>query len=314
MRVKQIINRYFERSVARVFDGLPGGFMDGTREIRLRAGLPLTLVHRDGEFTVSAESALNAGEPFKPDKSQIFKCVELIGGYSVYAFEEEIRNGYVTLPGGHRVGMTGKAVVEGGRVKTLKNINGLNVRISHEVKGCADDVMGFVVKNGGVVLHTMIISPPGCGKTTLLRDVARQLSDGVNGLITGRSVGIVDERSEIAGCYMGVAQNDVGSRTDVLDACPKKEGMLMLLRGMGPKVVVVDEIGGDGDARAVEDVITGGAAIICTAHGAAPEETFKRPSMAKLFETRVFERFIFLEAPGGAKTVYDANMSALARL
>ncbi|MDR1067555.1 MAG: stage III sporulation protein AA [Clostridiales bacterium] len=310
MRVKQIIERYFDGTMARIFAGLSEEFLDDVREIRLRVGAPLTLAHKDGEFAVGKTGCLNDGEPFKPEKSQILKCVELMGGYSAYAFEEEIRNGYVTLPGGHRVGMTGKAVVDDGRVKTLRNINSLNVRISHEAKGCADDVMGFIVSDAQV-LHTMIISPPGRGKTTLLRDMARQISDGVFGLIEGRSVGIVDERSEIAGCYMGIPQNDVGERTDVLDGCPKKEGMLMLLRGMAPSVVVADEIGGEGDAKAIEEIINGGASIICTTHGASLTEALKRPSMRKLFKKKIFERFIFLKAPGGVKDIYDADMKLI---
>ena len=151
--------------------------------------------------------------------------------YSLYAYEYEMRQGFITIEGGHRVGMTGQAIIEDGKVKNLRYISSINLRMSHEIKGCADQVFSYIV-SGGKMCHTLIVSPPRCGKTTLLRDMIRQISDG-NRWIGGMSVGVVDERSEIGGCYMGVAQNQLGDRTDILDCCPKAEGMMMLIRSSG---------------------------------------------------------------------------------
>ena len=134
----------------------------------------------------------------------------------------------MTVCGGHRVGVAGQVVLEHGRVRNVKHISFINIRVSHQIKGCATCLLPYVIKDGRL-LHTLIISPPGCGKTTILRDLVRLISDG-NSYCRGMNVGVVDERSELAACYMGIPQNDVGLRTDILDGCPKAEGMLMLLR------------------------------------------------------------------------------------
>ena len=162
-------------------------------------------------------------------------------------------------------------------------------------------------------MHTLIVSPPRCGKTTLLRDIIRQMSNGW-GNISGVTVGVVDERSELAGCYQGIPQNDLGMRTDILDGCPKAEGMQMLIRSMSPVVVAVDELGKEEDFKAVESVIHCGCRLIATAHGASMEETLSQPFFRKLWEARVFLRYIFLgkhERAGIVEGIYDENGKCL---
>ena len=183
-------------------------------------------------------------------------------------------------------------ILDGDRIRGMKYISCINVRLAHQIPGCADAVMPYIRKEKWTA-HTLIISPPRCGKTTLLRDVIRQLSNGF-GKIPGVTVGVVDERSELAGCYQGIPQNDLGMRTDVLDCCPKAQGMQMLIRAMSPAVVAVDELGKEEDFRAVEAVIHSGCRLIATAHGENVEAVLATPFFAELKKMRVFDRYIVL--------------------
>ena len=225
------------------------------------------------------------------------ETLEFAGAYSLYAYEDEIRQGYLTLPGGHRIGVTGKAVTENGQVKTLRYITSLNIRVAHEVKGCADAVLPWLYSSEGLC-HTLLISPPRCGKTTLLRESIRQISNGRTGF-RGMRVGVVDERSEIGGSHLGVPGLDVGVRTDILDGCPKAEGMMMLVRSMSPELIAVDEIGGNADMEAMENAISCGCRILATVHGSSLEEIRQKPLVSGLLQTGIFERFVVLDARHG---------------
>ena len=259
-------------------------------EIRLRVHSPLLLIYSGEEFFVTEEGTLvrEAERAYQIQAEDVRETMEYIGNYSLYAYEEELRQGFLTVQGGHRVGIAGKAVLEDEKIRGIRHISCINVRVAHQQKGCADKVLPYLIEKGNFC-HTLIVSAPRCGKTTLLRDIIRQISDGTKER-QGLTVGVVDERSEIAGCYLGVAQNDVGIRTDVLDCCPKAEGMMMLIRSMSPEVVAVDEIGTAEDIRALEAVVNCGCKILATVHGNSMEDVRKKPLLSRLVEEHMFER------------------------
>lgn len=280
------------------------------QEIRMRIGKPLSLVYNNEERLLPSGQA----QGHLVTKEEVRETLEYISHYSLYAYEQEMRQGFITIEGGHRVGMMGKAILEGNKVKNLQYISSVNIRMSHEVLGCADKVLPFITKNREVC-HTLVISPPRCGKTTLIRDLIRQISDG-NMHTKGCTVGVVDERSEIGGCYLGIAQNQLGMRTDILDGCPKAEGMIMLIRSMAPQVIAVDEIGSLEDIHAIEYAMQCGCKMIASVHGMSMDEATHKPVLGKLIRERRFERYIILgneRTPGEIRAVYNERGSLLCK-
>ena len=266
------------------------------QEIRLRINYPIILLYNNSERILNDVVISQAN---------IRETMEYVSNYSLYAYEEEIKNGFITISGGHRIGISGKTIIEKNSVKTIKYVSSINVRLSHQIKGCADKIVAFIHENGRAQ-HTLIISPPGCGKTTLLRDLIRQLSDGNKGLgIQGRTVGVVDERSEIGACYLGVPQNDLGKRTDILDCCPKDSGMIMLIRSMAPDIIAIDEIGKESDVDSIEYIINCGCTVIGTVHGNSIEDVKMKPVMQRLMQNKIFKRFIVLSASNGVGTIEE---------
>ena len=280
------------------------------QEIKLRVEKPLLLVYRGEEIIPGNQR----GKPYIVTREDIREMLEYISNYSLYAYEQEMKQGYITIEGGHRVGMTGQAIIENGKVKNLRYISSINLRMSHEILGCADPIFPFITYNKKLY-HTLIESPPRCGKTTLLRDMIRQISNG-NGWINGMSVGVVDERSELGGCYMGVAQTQLGIRTDVLDCCPKAEGMIMLIRSMGPEVIAVDEIGTAEDVHAIEYAMHCGCKMLATVHADSMEELRKKPLFDQMVAEKRFERYVLLENRehvGQVEGIYDSRGTLLYR-
>lgn len=274
-------------------------------EVRIRSSRPLQLVFgaADGFVTPDGRVTLDPRTAYKPSADELQRTFQLMARGSVYAWEDEVRAGFLTLPGGHRVGLAGRAVTEQGAIRTLKHVAGLNLRIAREIIGCAGALLPRIV-TGGRLCSTLIVSPPQAGKTTVLRDLVRQVSSGVERLgLKGSKVGLVDERSEVAGCVDGVPQRDLGPRTDVLDGCPKAEGMMLLIRSMSPGVVAVDEIGRPEDANAVMEALHTGVTVLATAHGQDLADVARRPGLASLLRAGAFERVAVLSRGRGPGTV-----------
>lgn len=310
MKTKKELLNIFSLELRSILGRLQIDF-EKLQEIRLRINCPLIINYSNREYFVSENSKLVnlPSQAIIITKNDIKETMEYISNYSLYAFEEEIRQGFITINGGHRIGITGKTIIHDDLIKSMKHISFINVRLAHQVKGCGDIVMPYILnRSDGGIYNTLIISPPRCGKTTLLRDIIRQISNG-SSKIEGLNVGVVDERSEIGACYMGQPQNDLGIRTDILDCCPKAKGMMMLIRSMSPQVIAVDEIGSREDLDAIDYVISCGCKLIATVHGSSIEDIKSKPVLGELLEERLFERYIILNnitRIGHIEEIYDS--------
>lgn len=270
--------------------------LERLQEIRLRVHRPVILYTGKREYFLNSSGTVTEEreDAVCMDRQALEAVLKNICQDSFYAFEDELKQGFLTMAGGHRVGVSGQAVLnENGKIRTIKNISFINIRIAHQIKGSADGILPLVY-DGGELLNTLILAPPGCGKTTLLRDLIRQVSEG-NEFGRGQTVGVVDERSELAGSFMGVPQNDLGIRTDVLDACPKAEGMLLLLRAMSPKVIAIDELGSKEEMEALCSAAACGCRILATAHGETFADMERRfgimiPELKKMFQVVLCSR------------------------
>lgn len=244
--------------------------LSAVEELRLRAGHPPAALLRGQERPIPGVSA--------PVTSRMLEQIlSAATGHSCYSAEESLREGYVTLPGGHRIGLCGAAAVQDGRVRAIRSVSSLCVRIARQIPSAPPELVRRLRESA------LILGPPGCGKTTLLRDCVRQLSN------SGQRVCIVDERGELAACHLGAAQLDVGAHTDVLTGCPKACGIPLLLRGMRPDWIAVDEITAPEDIRAMEQASYCGARFLATAHASGPDELQKRPLYRSLCTLGLFK-------------------------
>src|SRR5574344_1314618 len=306
--------------------------MKDLQEIRLRADKPLIVIYNNNEEFVSKSGRFvnDINQAYIVKVNEIKETMEYVSNYSLYAFEEEIRQGYITISGGHRVGICGKAVIDQNRIKTIKYISFINIRLAHEVIGCAKKLSQYIYRDAGNIYNTLIISPPRCGKTTLLRDLIRIVSNGddpgllelstkslansTSELHKGMSVGLIDERSEIAASYLGIPQNDIGVRTDVLDGIPKTTGIMMMIRTMSPKVIAIDEIGSKEDIEAIRYGTNCGCRFIATIHGDSMSDLLLKPQIKEMIEEKIFERYVILSNRGKVSSVVhilDKNMNDL---
>ncbi|WP_054692655.1 stage III sporulation protein AA [Syntrophomonas palmitatica] len=276
-------------------------------EIRLRCHQPLLLKIGEEDYSIDHKGLISKDikNGYKVSEDDIFRTMASISDNSIYAFQEDIKKGFLTLPGGHRVGLSGQVLVHDHQVQTIKNFSGICIRIAREVHNASHPILRYICPaSQHRAINTLIMSPPRAGKTTILRDLARIISNGHQG-IPPHNVVIVDERSELAGCYEGIPQLDVGLRTDVLDGCPKALGMQMALRSLAPQVIITDEIGREEDFSAIRDCINAGVTVISSIHAGSFQELQRRPDMRDLLATGVFKVGILLGRDFGPGTIKE---------
>ena len=258
-------------------------------EVRLRRGVPIGLVTDRGDRWIGPGGPCPAATAWRCEAEDVSRTVQLVTRASVYAWEDELAQGFCTLPGGHRAGLAGRALHRQGAVTGQKDFSSICLRVARAIPGASEPLLRVLARAARSLPSALIFGPPGCGKTTLLRDLCRQLSGGRPDLgLAPRRVGIVDERSELAGSVDGCPQFDLGPRTDVLDGWPKAEGLLALVRGLGPEVAACDELGGAADAAAVAEAGRCGVTLLATAHGGSVRDLLARPGLRSALDTGAF--------------------------
>lgn len=278
------------KAAARPLNALPEGSL---REIRVRAGQSIRLSTRQGETIC----------PCEPTPQQVAQMAEALCEHALYARAEEQRSGFVTLRGGHRMGLCGRVICQGQSIRALRDISSFCIRIAGQWRGAADGLIGQLTDENGFCRSTLIVGLPGMGKTTLLRDSLRRLSEA------GRRVCVVDERSEIAAMCDGLPQLEVGPCTDVLDGCGKEAGLRWLLRSLSPEVLVTDELSDTLDAQAALEAIRSGVSMLATVHGRDLDSVCGRNTLYPLVRDRAFERYAVLDVHevGKLAGIYDRD-------
>ena len=261
---------------------------EGLQEVQLRIGQPVYILQNGVEKRLKEQNK----ESVIVTQQDLNQVLLHLCKYSVYAYEGERKQGFITLQGGHRLGIAGDVIMKNGVVEDFAHISSIHFRVATQKKGLAEPFAPFCYKDG-IPVSIMVIAPPGVGKTTLLRDLARMYSTGTE-YGAGVSVTVVDERSEIGGAYQGVAQNDLGPRTDLLDGCEKTVGILMSLRSLSPAVIVVDEIGSRQELDALQKVNCSGVSVLMSVHGKDLKEVKKRFEAHPFFENSM-HRYIVIQ-------------------
>ena len=283
------ILRYFPNKKYQIFSNLlqeNPQIANELQEIRIRVDKPIILKLREKDLILQ----------YNILQAEILQIVERLCENSIYAYKNQICEGFITIKGGHRVGLTGSCVIENGKITNIKYISSLNIRIAREVKNCSTRILREIIDiENKTIYNSIIVAPPGRGKTTILRDIIRRLSDGIEEInFRGKTCGVVDERGEIAAMYKGAPQNDVGIRTDIIENVSKNKGIHMLIRTMAPEIIACDEIGSKEDVEAIHYALYSGVKGIFTMHGKNVEDIKNNKQIYELIENREIQKIIFL--------------------
>lgn len=294
--------KYFPLNISNKINNVINGEADKVQEIRVRVNGPIIIkINEKEDYIVNHFT----------NRDEILQIMQSVCDNSIYSYQNEIINGYITINGGHRVGITGDVVLEDNKVINIKYISSLNFRIARQVFDCSNNILKYVIDlENNTIFHTLIVSPPGAGKTTLLKDLVRKVSDGIPEIgFKGIDVSLIDERGEISAMYKGMPQNNIGIRTDVLENITKPLGIKMAIRSMAPKVIVADEIGSSADIDAINYAVCSGVKGIFTAHSFNFESMKLNKELNDLINMKLIEKIIFLDSKvkGKIKSVYELS-------
>lgn len=280
------------------------------QELRLRANKPTTICYNNKYYFLSSHGAsIDQHDGIVLTNSDLDDIVFRASNFSLYAVNDDIKNGFITLQNGIRIGLVGQVVSENGMVITINHFSALNIRFPHEIKGISNQIIDYLVDDDDF-LNTLIISPPGAGKTTLLRDITRQIS----GIKLSKNVLVVDERNEISGCNKGRASLDIGMFSDVLVGGDKSYAFVNGIRSMSPQVIVTDEIGTKKDIECLTNASTCGVNILATIHAKNINDLLQKPDFVKMISDKIFKRYVVLSClhkKGTIEGIYNENLQEI---
>ncbi|WP_312641886.1 stage III sporulation protein AA [Hydrogenoanaerobacterium sp.] len=283
----------FPDQIQRILLVLDESVQRTAQEIRLRVNRPIHICCGADNLFITAKGRIT--RELQPDciavtADELREIFRAVCGYSVHSHQAEIAQGFVAFNGGHRVGLCGTAVINDGAVEGMRDISSLNIRIAKQIFGCADEVLKYTnFGRKGILLA----GPPSSGKTTILRDLARQLSNGDACLV--KKVSLIDERGELAAMWQGIPQNDIGITTDVLSGYSKRDGILMAVRTLSPEIIICDEIGREADIDALKTGATCGVKLVASVHASSMNEVLRKPFVKELADMDAFETVVLLE-------------------
>ncbi len=277
MNIRELLLRSFEQNIQ---------IQENLQEIRIRVMKPIMLRLRNQDVIIQ----------YLVTAQEVLQTLEKLCENSIYAYKNQICEGFITIKGGHRIGLTGTAVIENNKIINVKYVTSLNIRIARQIFNCSNKILREVLDlENQNIFNTLIVSPPGKGKTTILRDLIRKISNGIEEVnFRGKVCGVVDERGELAAMYRGIPQNDVGIRTDVIENISKSQGINMLIRTMAPEVIACDEIGSKEDIEAIKLAMISGVKGIFTMHGKNMDDIKANKDVYELVENKQIEKIIFL--------------------